>query len=83
MCCCAPCVHWRHAKLLDYSWWHQQCTLVLFVRAHFESVTSQRCVQDHLWEELWHSLAKHMVQAFLSVSLVSSLRPGTTVMLAT
>ncbi|DBA69909.1 TPA: hypothetical protein ACH3X2_012406 [Trebouxia sp. C0005] len=31
---------------------------------------------DPPWEELWHSLAKRMVQAFLSVSLVSSLRPG-------
>ena len=40
------------------------------------SVTSKQCVQDHLWEELWHSLAKRMVQAFLSVNLVSSLRPG-------
>ncbi len=49
----------------------------------FCGVTSRRRVQDHLWEELWHSLAKHMVQGSLSVSLVSSLRPGTIVTLAT
>ncbi len=46
------------------------------MHAHSGSVTSRRCVQARLWEELWHSLAKHMVQASLSVSLVSSLRPG-------
>ena len=44
-------------------------------------VTAWRCVQDRLWEELSHSLAKRMVQAFLSASLVSSLRPGIAVTL--
>ncbi len=69
--------------MLDFSQWQQQFILVVCTHAHSGSVTSRQCVQDRLWEELWHSLAKRMVQAFLSVSLVSSLRPGTIVTLAT